>query len=72
MNDHRERRLSMAAALNHLQSAIALLDQAEAPGHIAAQLDLARHQLESELGLSSTSGPFDSDFDDAQPATGPS
>lgn len=36
-------------ALHHLRSAIALLDAAEAPGHIAANLDLATHQLAREL-----------------------
>ena len=33
-------------ALKELQSAIALLDQARAPGHIAAHVDLAMHQLQ--------------------------
>jgi hypothetical protein len=32
-------------ALLRLQSGIELLDQANAPGHIAAHVDLAMHQL---------------------------
>jgi hypothetical protein len=35
----------LTQALTHLRSAISLLDEAEAPAHIAAQLDLAAHQL---------------------------
>jgi hypothetical protein len=33
-------------ALKQLQSAIELLDRANAPGHIAAHVDLAMHQLQ--------------------------
>lgn len=32
-------------ALNHLRHALELLDQLEAPPHIAAHVDLAVHQL---------------------------
>ena len=32
-------------ALNHLRSALELLDHAQAPPHIAAHVDLAVHQL---------------------------
>lgn len=35
----------LAAALEQLQSAIAMLDQAGAPGQIAAHVDLAANQL---------------------------
>ena len=35
----------LTEALHHLQSAIELLDRAEAPGQIAAGVDLAAHQL---------------------------
>ena len=43
----REHSLSLAAA--QLRSALQLLDQVEAPPHIAAQIDLALSQLEQEL-----------------------
>lgn len=33
-------------AVDHLRSAIELLDRASAPGHIACNVDLARNQLE--------------------------
>jgi hypothetical protein len=36
--------------LNHLHSAIDLLDQADAPEQIAAHADLAMHQLREWLG----------------------
>jgi hypothetical protein len=39
----------LADALDHLQAAIELLDRAEAPGQIAAQIDLAFHQLDRIL-----------------------
>lgn len=41
----------MKSALQHLQAAIELLDQAEAPGQIAAHVDLAMHQLASTLEI---------------------
>lgn len=41
----------MTTALDHLQQAIELLDQAEAPGQIAAHVDLAAHQLADTLGV---------------------
>jgi hypothetical protein len=40
----------LAGALAHLQLAIELLDRAAAPGHIAANVDLAMNQLLDELG----------------------
>ena len=39
----------LAKALAQLQSAINLLDRAEAPGHIAAHVDLAMHQLRDAM-----------------------
>ncbi len=36
-------------ALQLIQSSIRLLDRANAPGHIAAHLDLALHQLEDAI-----------------------
>ena len=39
----------LSEALQHLQSAIELLDLAEAPAHIAAHADLAVHQLLSVI-----------------------
>jgi len=36
----------MTTALLHLRAAIDLLDRADAPGQIAAHVDLACHQLE--------------------------
>ena len=36
---------SLWDALNHLRKALELLDQAQAPPHIAAHVDLAVHQL---------------------------
>jgi len=50
----------MEAALQHLQAAIELLDQAEAPGEVAANADLARCQLEKALrspGAGALKGP---------------
>jgi hypothetical protein len=42
----------MISALEHLREAIELLDQAEAPGQIAAHADLARHQLIEAIAAS--------------------
>jgi hypothetical protein len=36
----------LGQALEHLRSAIALLDSSNAPAHIAAHVDLAVHQLQ--------------------------
>lgn len=50
------RQQALIEALNHLQSAIELLDEGTAPGHIAAHVDLAVNELEralsGEAGLS--------------------
>jgi hypothetical protein len=45
--EDRERCLGLAGT--RLRSALELLDRAEAPPHIAAQIDLALHQLEQLL-----------------------
>jgi TPR repeat protein len=49
MIEETERQRMLVDAFNHLQSAIELLDQAAAPGNIAAHLDLAMHQLQGAL-----------------------
>lgn len=53
-NDKAARQAMMTSALDHLQQAIELLDQAEAPGQIAAHADLAVHQLADALGVDLT------------------
>lgn len=40
----------MIEALGQLEAAIDLLDRAAAPGHIAAHVDLALHELERAIG----------------------
>ena len=42
--------IPLVQALTHLQAAIDLLDRAQAPGQIAAHVDLARHQLSGAIG----------------------
>ena len=47
-------------ALHHLEAAIDLLDRADAPGQIAAGVDLAVHQLGRIVGNGSRmAGPMD-------------
>ena len=48
-NQKRPARAMLLEALGQLQSALELLDRAEAPGHIAANVDLALNQLLGEL-----------------------
>jgi hypothetical protein len=55
-DDKATRQTMMQSALQHIQSAIELLDQAEAPGQIAAHLDLALHQLADTLGVDLEAG----------------
>lgn len=50
-DDNAARQTMMRSALQHLQAAIELLDQADAPGQIAAHADLAVHQLANALGV---------------------
>ena len=46
MNSEDARQAQIKCALDHLQSAIALLDELEAPGNIAAHASLSVSQLE--------------------------
>jgi len=46
-NSNREEIL--ASAVEHLRSALQLLDSVEAPANIGAHVDLALHQLHAEL-----------------------
>jgi len=55
-DDKVTRQTMMQSALHHLQAAIELLDQAEAPGQIAAHIDLAVHQLADTLGVDLETG----------------
>ena len=58
VKDSAETRQQMLTdAFNHLQSAIDLLDTADAPGHIAAHADLAARQLEELLAGASSLTP---------------
>jgi hypothetical protein len=45
------RREMLSAAADQLQSALALLDCAEAPAQIGAHVDLASHQLKAALEI---------------------
>jgi hypothetical protein len=47
--DHSERLGLYLKAMEHFQAAIDLLDRANAPGHIAAHLDLAMHKLQDVI-----------------------
>ena len=40
---------ALVQAQKHLQTAIDLLDEAQAPAHIAAHVDLASHQLRDAI-----------------------
>lgn len=42
-------RSNLKLALQHLRSALQILDEADAPGQIGAHLDLAVHQLDDFL-----------------------
>lgn len=44
----------VTSALNHLRSAVALLDVAEAPPEIAARVDYTIHQLEGAMSAANT------------------
>lgn len=58
MNDESSGRRQelQSEALQHLLSAIELLDASEAPANIAAHIDLAIHQLQDELAKVSGDG----------------
>jgi hypothetical protein len=51
-------------ALNYLQAAIELLDRGRAPGHIAAHVDLAAHQLRD--AIRSEAGEIGSDCEEGR------
>jgi hypothetical protein len=55
MDQTRETEL-LSRALEHLESAIELLDDARAPGQIAAYVDLAAHQLRESMAGSAVRG----------------
>ncbi len=56
-SDHRSARAQLyAEALQLLLSAIDMLDRASAPGHIAAHVDLAVHQLQDVIDAESAGG----------------
>lgn len=63
MCDHpaRDKRQILLRALDHLRSALTLLDEADAPGQIGAHIDLALHQLEDAIGAGAGKGPEPSD-----------
>ena len=52
-----EQQSLLLRAAKHIKSAIGLLDAAEAPGNIAAHLDLALHQLRDEMPSGESSSP---------------
>lgn len=60
-SDKAARNELMRTALDHLRQGIELLDQADAPGQIAAHVDLAVHQLNDaiDLGLKTNQGRHD-------------
>jgi hypothetical protein len=59
----------LVQAFDHLRSAIDLLDEAGAPAHIAATLDLARNRLLNELpALEQASFKIDETWETAQPS----
>jgi len=67
------RQQMLTDAFTHLQSAIDLLDSADAPGNIAAHADLAARQLEELLPVGKLAGITRTDpFDGAWPAAVPS
>ena len=58
MNHSRqERQQFLAEAEGHLRSALDLLDSAAAPAHIGAHVDLAIHQLQTELDAARETSP---------------
>ena len=54
-NKKQATQVMLGQALTHLQRALELLDRAAAPGHIAANVDLAMNQLLDELGATNES-----------------
>lgn len=60
-----EDRELLMLALNRLQSAIQLMDQGRAPGHIAAHVDLAIHQLAETIGAEAETSRVTSDSNES-------
>jgi hypothetical protein len=48
-------------ALTHLRAAIEILDQVDAPAHIAAHVDLAVNQINDVMALAERESPKSSD-----------
>lgn len=46
----------LRTALDHLERALRLLDDGDAPGDIGAHVDLAIHRLRGELGVLASDG----------------
>ncbi|MGE5563234.1 MAG: hypothetical protein ACM3ZV_07975 [Bacillota bacterium] len=55
--DSADRQRLLHDALDHLQTALDLLDRAAAPPHIGAHVDLAAHQLADALLDSEAAAP---------------
>jgi hypothetical protein len=67
-SDHRSTRSQLySEALHQLQTAIDMLDRANAPGHIAAHVDLAMHQLQEVIDRESSERPTDRSQSKAAP-----
>ena len=67
-SDHRSARAQLyREALDRLQAAIEMLDRANAPGHIAAHVDLAMHQLQELIDRDSSEGRADRSQSKAAP-----
>lgn len=56
-----------SAALEHLQFAIRLLDDSDAPAHIAAHIDLAVHQLQEAINTNPANHHFGQMDTNAEP-----
>lgn len=56
-----------SAALEHLQLAIRLLDDSDAPAHIAAHIDLAVHQLQEAINCDPRNSRFGQMDTNAEP-----
>ena len=54
-----ETRDLLACALEHLRSALELLDKASAPGHIGSRVDHAVHELYTAIAARGSGGRLD-------------
>lgn len=61
----RERQAKLATAREYLSAALELLDVCDAPGQIGANVDLALHQLDAELGAGDGDGSASALVNDA-------